>query len=72
MLKHEKVRGEVSMYKIKNTVFNALIILIVLAVINVEMFISAFGHIPVIVTSVVGTFVAAAISAWNECKKEGV
>lgn len=60
------------MHKIKNTVFNVLIILTVLAVINVEMFISAFGLIPVIVTSVVGTFVAAAISAWNECKKEGV
>lgn len=60
------------MYKIKNIVANVLIIITVLAVINVDMFISAFGHIPVVVTSVVGTSIAAGVSAWNKCKKEGV
>lgn len=60
------------MFKVKSIVTKMLAIIIVVAVLNVDTFISAFGLIPVTVVSVVGTFVAAAISAWNECKKEGV
>lgn len=60
------------MFKVKSIVTKMLAITIVVAVLNVNTFISAFGLITVTVVSVVGTFVAAAISAWNECKKEGV
>lgn len=60
------------MFKVKSIVTKMLAIIIVVAVLNVEKIVAAFGFIPVTVVSVVCTFVAAAISAWNECKKEGV
>ncbi len=60
------------MFRFKSIATKMLVIITVLAVLNVEKIVAAFGLIPVTVVSVVCTFVAAAISAWNECKKEGV